>query len=66
MVQAEASVTSTAVTAITNDLGNFEKNAWIFSAYLLTYSGKSVVLLLSSCSVGEIAPALLSELFDAH
>ncbi|KAK8023701.1 MFS general substrate transporter [Apiospora rasikravindrae] len=44
MIQAEASVTSTAVTAITNDLGNFEKNSWIFSSYLLTYSAFPIFL----------------------
>ncbi|KAI1733353.1 MFS general substrate transporter [Xylaria scruposa] len=39
MVQTESSITSTAIAAITNDLGGFDKSTWVFTAYLLTYSG---------------------------
>jgi len=42
MVQTESSVTSTAITTITDDLGQFDKSPWVFTAYLLTYSGKCV------------------------
>ncbi|KAI0120745.1 MFS general substrate transporter [Hypoxylon sp. NC0597] len=38
MVQTEASITSTAITAITNTLGGFDRSSWVFTAYLVTYS----------------------------
>lgn len=39
MTQADSTIASTALLVITDDLGGFEKSAWIFTAYLLTYSG---------------------------
>ncbi|MCJ1438935.1 hypothetical protein MMC27_008325, partial [Xylographa pallens] len=43
MVQMESSVTSTSILAITNDLGGFEQNAWIFTAYFFTYGGLLII-----------------------
>lgn len=45
MVQSEASITSTAITAITDQLGGFEKSPWVFTAYLLTYGGMSRLII---------------------
>ncbi|RYP47037.1 hypothetical protein DL768_006832 [Monosporascus sp. mg162] len=38
MIQTESSITSTAITAITNTLGGFDRSSWVFTAYLATYS----------------------------
>ncbi|KAG8531949.1 uncharacterized protein KY384_003585 [Bacidia gigantensis] len=43
MSQMESSIVSTSVIAITNDLGGYEKSSWVFSAYLLTYSGLLII-----------------------
>jgi len=40
MSQMESSIISTSVITITNDLGEYGKSTWIFTAYMLTYSGK--------------------------
>lgn len=39
----ESSVTSTSILAITDQLGGFDKSSWVFTAYLLTYSGLLIV-----------------------
>lgn len=39
----ESSVTSTAVLVITDELGGFSKSSWLFTAYLLTYSGLPII-----------------------
>ncbi|KAJ3579323.1 hypothetical protein NPX13_g1242 [Xylaria arbuscula] len=44
IVQSESSITSTAITSITDDLGSFEKSSWVFTAYLLTYSAFPILL----------------------
>jgi hypothetical protein len=41
IVQMESSIISTAVVDITDQLGGYEKSSWLFTAYLLTYCGKS-------------------------
>jgi MFS family permease len=41
--QMESSVTSTAVLVITNELGGYAKSSWLFTAYLLTYSGLPII-----------------------
>ncbi|KAF2791393.1 major facilitator superfamily MFS-1 [Melanomma pulvis-pyrius CBS 109.77] len=51
--QMESSVTSTAVLAITNDLGGYEKSSWLFTAYLLTYSGFPIIWAKLSDIVGR-------------
>lgn len=38
--QMESSIVSTSVLAITNQLKGFEKSGWIFTSYLVTYTGK--------------------------
>ncbi|RYO85439.1 hypothetical protein DL764_009175 [Monosporascus ibericus] len=38
MIQTESSITSTAITAITNTLGGFDRSSWVFTSYLATYS----------------------------
>jgi hypothetical protein len=40
LTQADSTIASTAILAITDDLGGFEKSSWVFTVYLLTYSGK--------------------------
>lgn len=40
MAQLDSSIVSTAIVAITNDLGGFVKSPWVFTSYLLTYSGR--------------------------
>ncbi|KAH7330433.1 MFS multidrug transporter-like protein [Rhexocercosporidium sp. MPI-PUGE-AT-0058] len=39
----EATIVSTSVIAITNDLGGFSKSVWIFTGFLLTYSGLVII-----------------------
>jgi MFS family permease len=41
VAQMDTSVTSTAILNITDELGSYEKNSWVFTAYLLTYCGMS-------------------------
>ncbi|KAH8702536.1 major facilitator superfamily domain-containing protein [Talaromyces proteolyticus] len=53
MVQAESSVTSTAITAITDSLGGFEKSPWVFTAYLLTYGAFPILLAKVSDVLGR-------------
>jgi hypothetical protein len=40
IAQMESSIISTAVVAITDQLGGYEKSSWLFTAYLLTYCGE--------------------------
>ncbi|KAM0803962.1 drug resistance transporter EmrB/QacA subfamily [Usnea florida] len=40
----ETTIVSTALVAITNALNGFEKNNWIVTSYLLTYSGFLIIL----------------------
>jgi MFS family permease len=55
-------VTSTAVLVITNELGGFEKSSWLFTAYLLTYSGFPIIWGKVSDIVGRKV-CLLAALF---
>lgn len=55
MAQTESSITSTAIASITDALGGFEKSTWVFTAYLLTYSG----MLLLFVSHGRVAATIL-------
>lgn len=48
MVQTESSVTSTAIASITNSLGGFDESSWIFTAYLLTYSGRYLPVVIGA------------------
>jgi MFS family permease len=41
MTQLESSIVSTSALTITNELGGYDKSSWIFTAYLLTYGGKT-------------------------
>lgn len=43
MTQADSTIASTAILAITNDLGGYERSSWVFTAYLLTYSGLPII-----------------------
>lgn len=38
----ESSIVSTAVLTITDELGGYNQSVWIFTAYMLTYSGKYI------------------------
>ncbi|PVH93387.1 MFS general substrate transporter [Periconia macrospinosa] len=58
--QMESSVTSTAVLAITNDLGGYEHSPWLFTAYLLTYSGFPIIWAKISDIYGRKPCILLS------
>ncbi len=42
MGQMESSIVSTAILTITDDLGGYNQSVWIFTAYLLTYSGNGI------------------------
>ncbi|TGJ79408.1 hypothetical protein E0Z10_g9361 [Xylaria hypoxylon] len=57
MVQSESSITSTAITSITDDLGSFEKSSWVFTAYLLTYSAFPILLSKLSDILGRACGA---------
>lgn len=65
----ESSVTSTAVVVITDDLGGYEKNSWLFTAYLLTYSGLPIIWAKISDILGRktclLAALLLFLIFSA-
>ena len=39
MSQLESTIMSTSIVNITNDLGGYGKSSWVFTAYLVTYSG---------------------------
>ncbi|KAH8885981.1 MFS general substrate transporter [Thozetella sp. PMI_491] len=53
MAQTESSITSTAITAITDSLGDFEKSSWVFTAYLVTYSAFPILLAKVSDVLGR-------------
>lgn len=36
----DSSIASTAILVITDQLGGYDKSSWVFTSYLLTYSGK--------------------------
>jgi MFS family permease len=57
----ESSVTSTAVLVITDELGDYEKSSWLFTAYLLTYSGFPIIWAKLSDIFGR-KPCLLTAL----
>lgn len=38
----ESSIVSTAMLTITDNLGGYNQSVWIFTAYMLTYSGKYI------------------------
>jgi hypothetical protein len=40
VAQMDTSITSTAIVKITDRLGDYEKNSWVFTAYLLTFCGQ--------------------------
>lgn len=40
LVQMEASVISTALVDITDQLAGYDKSSWLFTAYFITYSGQ--------------------------
>jgi hypothetical protein len=58
----EALIASTAVIAITDDLGGFDKSSWVFTAYLLTFCGFQMVYGKLSDLIGRKA-TILSALF---
>jgi hypothetical protein len=41
VAQMDTSVASTAILQITDQLGGYEESSWVFTAYMLTYCGKS-------------------------
>jgi len=41
--QMEVSIISTSVLSITDQLGGFEQSSWLFTAYMLTYSGLLII-----------------------
>ncbi|RDL32028.1 uncharacterized protein BP5553_09430 [Venustampulla echinocandica] len=43
VAQMESSIVSTSILAITNELGGFNKSSWVFTAFLLTYSGLVII-----------------------
>ncbi|KUJ07889.1 MFS general substrate transporter [Mollisia scopiformis] len=44
MSQADSTIASTAILVITNDLGGFDMSSWVFTAYLITYSGFPIII----------------------
>jgi MFS family permease len=39
MTLLESTIVSTSVVTITDDIGGYVRSSWLFTAYLLTYSG---------------------------
>ncbi|KAL8746695.1 MAG: hypothetical protein Q9190_001319 [Brigantiaea leucoxantha] len=58
----ETTIVSTALVAITNTLNGFQKNNWIVTSYLLTYSGFLIILSKFSDIFGR-KPLLLLTVF---
>jgi hypothetical protein len=44
LVTLESTVISTAIVDITDELGGYEKSSWLFTAYMLTYCSKYIIL----------------------
>ncbi|TVY23362.1 Efflux pump [Lachnellula hyalina] len=61
-VQMEATIVSTSVIAITNELRGFSMSSWIFTGFLLTYSGFVIIWAKLSDIYGR-KPLLLASLF---
>ncbi|TVY91258.1 Efflux pump [Lachnellula willkommii] len=61
-VQMEATIVSTSVIAITNELRGFSISSWIFTGFLLTYSGFVIIWAKLSDIYGR-KPLLLASLF---
>jgi hypothetical protein len=40
MTLMESTIVSTSVVAITNGLGGYVKSSWLFTSYMLTFSGR--------------------------
>jgi MFS family permease len=40
MTLMESTIVSTSVVTITNDLGGYVKSSWLFTSYMLTFSGQ--------------------------
>jgi hypothetical protein len=55
VAQMDTSITSTAIVKITDRLGDYEKNSWVFTAYLLTFCGQYV----------ELVPMRLAKILQA-
>jgi hypothetical protein len=45
LVTLESTVISTAIVDTTDELGGYEKSSWLFTAYMLTYCSKYIILL---------------------
>lgn len=43
LVSLEVSIVATSLVAISDDLKGFDKSSWIVTAYLLTYTGKTLL-----------------------
>ncbi|KAF2438547.1 MFS multidrug transporter-like protein [Karstenula rhodostoma CBS 690.94] len=43
VAQMDTSITSTAILTITDQLGDFEKNSWVFTSYMLSFCGFQLV-----------------------
>jgi hypothetical protein len=42
LVQMESSIISTAIVDITDQLGGYGRSSWLFTAYFVTYAGKTL------------------------
>ncbi|TVY75996.1 Efflux pump FUS6 [Lachnellula suecica] len=60
--QMEQSIVSTSVLAITNELKGFDKSGWIFTAFLLTYTGLMMIWAKVSDIMGR-KPLILAAVF---
>ncbi|KAK7186533.1 hypothetical protein DPSP01_002037 [Paraphaeosphaeria sporulosa] len=61
MTLMESTIVSTSVIAITNGLGGYVKSSWLFTSYMLTFSGFPIIWAKASDIVGR-KPCLLAAL----
>ena len=50
----ESTIVSTSVVAITNGLGGYVKSSWLFTSYMLTFSGNLFLLPVSFKNMADV------------
>lgn len=60
LVNFEVTIVSTALVSIANDFNDFTRSSWVITAYLLTYTGKTLTALYCFSLLTFIHQAVLS------